>query len=61
MMTDQNICDYLNELDVCKICILRYLNGRCNEYLDVDKSLEDVSFSKTFLLYAYKILINFVN
>lgn len=45
-MNDQNIYDYLKDLDICKVCILRYLNGRCNEYLNVEKALQDVSFSQ---------------
>lgn len=41
-MSKQGIYDFLHSLDVCKICILRYLNGRCTDYLDVDKSLQEV-------------------
>lgn len=41
-MSQQGIYDFLQSLNVCKICILRYLNGRCTEYLDVNKSLHEV-------------------
>lgn len=38
-MSKQEIHDYLNELDVCKVCILRFVNGRCE---DIAKSFEGV-------------------
>lgn len=49
-MSKQEIFDYLKELDLCKACLLRYLDGRCNEYEDLDKSFRNVSFCLNRLL-----------
>lgn len=41
-MSKQEIYDFLRSMDVCRVCVLRYMNGRCTDYLDVDKSLREV-------------------
>lgn len=42
-MSKQQIYDFLNEFDLCSVCILRYLNGRCIEFENVEKAYQDVS------------------
>lgn len=39
-MSKQEIRDFLSELDVCKVCILRFMNGRCE---DIAKLFDEVS------------------
>lgn len=54
-MSKQDIYDYLYDLDLCKICILRYLYGRCTDYLDVDKALLEVS---NHLFLVFNVFLN---
>lgn len=42
-MSKQEIYDFLNGIDVCDMCILRYLSTRCDEFENVDRAFENVS------------------
>lgn len=60
-MTKQEIYDYLREINCCKVCCLRYFNGRADDYVDVEKSFASVSIftldisSSTFSKPAFSI------
>lgn len=48
-MSKQEIYDYLKELDLCDICILRYLMARCFGVEDIDQTFLTVYIQATTL------------
>lgn len=53
-MSKSDIFDYLNEIGCCNTCNLRYLNGRFNNYLNIEKSLLVVSQNLHSAVYQSK-------
>lgn len=49
-MSKQEIYEFLKEIAVCDICTLRYLNGRCNEFEDVEKAFENVCMISFYVI-----------
>ncbi|XP_065085561.1 putative tRNA pseudouridine synthase Pus10 [Ochlerotatus camptorhynchus] len=49
MSNDSEIYSYLRSVSCCRICCLRYLNGRADDFLNVDEGLKkrDISLNST--------------